>query len=101
MSIKFEAVANGVAKDKLDKFIKLASLSDAEEAADKVAETLKEFPEFATVAETAEEKKPKIVAGGNPNGKIGSVTKEEFNKMGYKERMELFNSDPALYNQLK
>lgn len=64
LSIKFEAVANGVAKDKLDKFIKLASLSDAEEAADKVAETLAEFPEFAAQTQQ-EDKKAKIVVGGN------------------------------------
>lgn len=76
LSIKFEAVSSGVAKDKLDKFIKLASLSDAEDAADKVAETLAEFPEFASVTQApAEEKKPKIVAGGNTN--TGTETDED------------------------
>lgn len=76
LSIKFEAVSSGVAKDKLDKFIKLASLSDAEDAAEKVAETLAEFPEFASVAQApAEEKKPKIVAGGNTN--TGTETDED------------------------
>lgn len=29
------------------------------------------------------------------------ITKEQFNKMSYKERVELFNSDPETYNKLK
>ena len=33
-------------------------------------------------------------------GQIG-ITKEQFNKMSYKERVELFNSDPETYNKLK
>ena len=34
--------------------------------------------------------------------KAGStVTKEQFKKMGYKEKMQIFNTDPELYNQLK
>ena len=99
LSIKFEAVSKGVAPDKLEKFIKLAKLSDEEEFADKVAETLKDFPEFATQQE--EPKTPKIVAGGNPNGTTNALTKEDFSKMGYAERMELFNTNPTLYNQLK
>ena len=33
-------------------------------------------------------------------GKVG-ITKEQFNKMSYKERVELFNSDPETYNKLK
>ena len=30
-----------------------------------------------------------------------TVTKEQFKKMGYKEKMQIFNTDPELYNQLK
>ena len=29
------------------------------------------------------------------------LTKEQFNKMTYKERVDLFNSNKELYNQLK
>lgn len=99
LRLQFEAVKNGVPEDKLEKFIKLAKLSDEEEFADKVAETLKDFPEF--VAQQEESKAPKIVAGGNPNGTTNALTKEDFSKMGYAERMELFNTNPTLYNQLK
>ena len=34
-------------------------------------------------------------------GAVDGVTKEAFNKMSYKERLELYNSDPELYNKLK
>lgn len=34
------------------------------------------------------------------NSTNGGVTKEEFNKMGYKERLDLYNSDRDLYNSL-
>lgn len=41
------------------------------------------------------------LAGGSPNG-IGSnsVTKEEFGKMSYKERLQIYNENQALYNEL-
>lgn len=35
-------------------------------------------------------------AGGQPTG----ITKEQFSKMGYKERVELMNSDPETYQNL-
>lgn len=34
-----------------------------------------------------------------PNGE--TITQEQFNKMGYAERLNLFNTDPDLYEQLK
>ena len=34
-----------------------------------------------------------------PNGE--TITKEQFDKMGYAERLNLFNTDPDLYEQLK
>lgn len=33
--------------------------------------------------------------------KKSTITKEQFDKMGYKERMELMNNDPDTYNELK
>lgn len=35
-----------------------------------------------------------------PAGNINSVTKEQFNRMGYKERLKLYNEDPELYKEL-
>ena len=34
-----------------------------------------------------------------PNGEV--ITKEQFSKMGYNERLNLFNSNPDLYEQLQ
>ena len=39
---------------------------------------------------------PKVSVGTN-----GALTKEQFNKLSYKERTDLFNANPTLYNQLK
>lgn len=39
---------------------------------------------------------PKMNIAGNT-----AMTKEQFNKLPYKDRMELFNTNPTLYNQLK
>ena len=41
------------------------------------------------------------LAGGTPQGNGGnSVTKEAFNKMSYKERLQIYNENQALYNEL-
>ena len=46
---------------------------------------------------------PKGVAPGNPGGKStgGTVTKEDFAKMTYSQRAELYSKDIELYNSLK
>lgn len=42
------------------------------------------------------------LAGGTPKAhEIGEITKEEFAKMSYRERLEVFNKDPTLYKQLR
>ena len=39
--------------------------------------------------------------GGKPQGVGGkSVTREDFNKMSYKERLQIYNENQALYNEL-
>ena len=41
------------------------------------------------------------LAGGRPQGVSGkSVTREDFNKMSYKERLQIYNENQALYNEL-
>lgn len=39
--------------------------------------------------------KPPVTAG-----EVNSITKEQFNRMGYKERLKLYNEDPELYKEL-
>lgn len=41
------------------------------------------------------------MGGGAKGGGKGSITKEEFGKMSYKERVELFNKQPDVYKTLK
>ncbi|WP_195979951.1 hypothetical protein [Clostridium butyricum] len=46
------------------------------------------------------EEKKNTYKPSNHNSTNGGVTKEEFDKMGYKERLDLYNSDRDLYNSL-
>lgn len=36
----------------------------------------------------------------SPKASATGITKEQFNKMGYRERLDLFNNDPTTYNSL-
>lgn len=53
----------------------------------------------------ADEKVTKMLAGKTPqrteHASSGTVTKEQFDRMGYQARLELANSNPELYKQLK
>lgn len=64
---------------------------------DKIAALKQQFPSnFASESKThiLENKLPN---GGDPGS---TVTKEEFNKMGYNSRVELRKENPELYNQM-
>ena len=41
------------------------------------------------------------LAGGTEKAGNGTITKEDFNKMSYKEKLNLFNENKALYDELK
>ena len=43
---------------------------------------------------------PKPPVGGTDPSKSGTVTPEQFKKMGYAERAKLYENDPELYNEL-
>ena len=48
-----------------------------------------------------EQSNPKPIFSGNVgNEKETVVTKDEFNKMGYSQRLKLFNENPEVYRQL-
>ena len=51
--------------------------------------------EVETKKEVDVNKLPKIETGDN------AITKEQFDKMGYKERTKLYNENPDVYNELK
>ena len=44
---------------------------------------------------------PKFTGNINQPGKTNQITKEVFNKMGYQDRLKLYNENKALYDQLK
>lgn len=59
--------------------------------------------QLKTIKETYKDLFTVNVSGREPNNNSGSqknVTKEQFAKMGYKERVDLYNSDKELYESL-
>lgn len=70
------------------------NVKDAKAVQDSIKE---EWAEFITVRGTkgADVQHPPKNESGN-----GAVTAEQFKKMGYNERLELYNKDPQAYNEL-
>lgn len=67
-------------------------------------DALKKAEDSSFLFNVAKEPKSKI-KGATPKasddgGKKGAITKEDFAKMGYKARMELYNTDKELYDSL-
>ena len=44
---------------------------------------------------------PNVVVKGATQGMTGDIDKAQFDKMGYQERLNLYNSNPELYKQFK
>lgn len=67
-------------------------------------EALKTAEDSSFLFNTADPSKPKVSGAtpkaGDPKSKAGKVTKEEFEKMGYKQRLEIYNTDKELYDAL-
>lgn len=80
-----------------DELVILLIGKDAESTKTNVENFTKSFNE-------AVELKVKEMLKGTPQKKLGGnaqLTKEEFNKMSYSERVELYNTNKGLYDQLK
>lgn len=73
----------------LSKYLNMGGVEDLETYLDEI---------FEIVVGKVEE--DNIYKPSNHNSTNGGVTKEEFDKMGYKERLDLYNSDRDLYNSL-
>ena len=81
--------------------IEFAEMLKAEDA-ESTFENIKIFE--AKFNEAVEKLVNERLKGKTPKAQTGAVegvTKEAFNKMSYMERLELYNSDPELYNKLK
>ena len=79
-------------------FAEMLKANDAESTFENIKVFEAKFNEAVErlVNERLKGKTPKALTGA-----VEGVTKEAFNKMSYKERLELYNSDPELYNKLK
>ncbi|MFS9219293.1 DUF4355 domain-containing protein [Streptococcus sanguinis] len=71
--------------------------------AESTQETISNFT--ALVNDIADKKVSEMLKGKTPRkveqSTAGAITKEQFDRMGYKERNELLQSNPELYAQLK
>lgn len=65
----------------------------------KAIESTKEANDYLFESEQARGTGGSLGNGGKGTGK--SITKEEFDKLSYKERVELFNKQPEIYKTLK
>lgn len=73
---------------------------------DDAEQTLEAINAFSTLVNDLADKKVSEMLKGKTPKKVeqtstGVITREQFNKMGYKDRNELINSNPELYKQLK
>lgn len=50
--------------------------------------------------ETAPQTPKGATPASSPKASATGITREQFNKMGYRDRLELFNNDPTTYNSL-
>lgn len=105
LSAKLSALSQGVNTDSLEDVIALAErlVTDEVSMDDAIGQVLGKYPQFGSAKEPVEkEKPPTFTVGGNPTAPTqGDVTKEDFNRMGYKEKSELFRTNPSLYAKLK
>ncbi|MBI6050333.1 hypothetical protein H8J84_07070, partial [Clostridium perfringens] len=58
------------------------------------------FKDLFTVEKVLGGKQPPNPPAGGTGGP-GQITREQFNKMGYMERNQLYKENPALYQQLR
>ena len=65
-------------------------------ASDHIKAVKEEWAEYVTTTTTTGAKTSTPPAN---NGKSG-VTKEDFQKMSYKDRLQIYNENPDLYNEL-
>ena len=96
-SAKSEISKRGVKN--IDAAMKLFDFEGIEDAEDSL---LKKVDSFVSQNDFLfEQSNPKPVFSGNVgNEKETVVTKDEFNKMGYAQRLKLFNENPEVYRQL-
>lgn len=102
LASKLAALSKGVNAEAVDDVIALAERLVADDISidDAIGQVLAKYPQFGK-QEPVEEKKPTITVPGNPSAQNSlEITKEEFDKMTYNERVELKQENPTLFNKL-
>lgn len=101
LNAKLAAISLGVNAESIDDVIALSErlVTDETSIEDAIKTVLGKYPHFGQTKDKA----PKITVAGNPsadNGQ-GSVSKEDFAKMSYQEKLDLKLKNKNLYDQLK
>ncbi|ASQ21745.1 TPA: hypothetical protein ACQNPB_001219 [Streptococcus pyogenes] len=101
LNAKLAAMSLGVNAESIDDVIALSErlVTDETSIEDAIKTVLGKYPHFGQTKDKA----PKITVAGNPsadNGQ-GSVSKEDFAKMSYQEKLNLKLKNKSLYDQLK
>ncbi|ASO68032.1 TPA: hypothetical protein ACKQCU_001565 [Streptococcus pyogenes] len=101
LNAKLAAMSLGVNAESIDDVIALSErlVTDETSMEDAIKTVLGKYPHFGQTKDKA----PKITVAGNPsadNGQ-GSVSKEDFSKMSYQEKLNLKLKNKSLYDQLK
>ncbi|HHJ7417416.1 hypothetical protein [Streptococcus pyogenes] len=101
LNAKLAAMSLGVNAESIDDVIALSErlVTDETSIEDAIKTILGKYPHFGQTKDKA----PKITVVGNPsadNGQ-GSVSKEDFAKMSYQEKLDLKLKNKNLYDQLK
>ncbi|HFI0694756.1 TPA: hypothetical protein ACGO4F_000821 [Streptococcus suis] len=102
LASKLAALSKGVNAEAVDDVIALAERLVADDVSidDAIGQVLAKYPQFGK-QEPIEEKKPTITVPGNPSAQNSlEITKEQFDKMTYNERVELKQENPTLFNKL-
>ncbi|WP_180273249.1 hypothetical protein [Streptococcus suis] len=102
LASKLAALSKGVNADAVDDVNALAERLVADDVSidDAIGQVLAKYPQFGK-QEPVEEKKPTITVPGNPSAQNSlEITKEQFDKMTYNERVELKQENPTLFNKL-
>lgn len=101
LNAKLAAMSLGVNAESIDDVIALSErlVTDEISIEDAIKTVLGKYPHFGQT----KDKSPKITVAGNPsadNGQ-GQVSKEDFAKMSYQEKLDLKLKNKSLYDQLK
>ncbi|HEL1768843.1 TPA: hypothetical protein TXV04_002002 [Streptococcus suis] len=103
LEAKLSALTQGVNADSVDDVIALSERLVNEDTTidEAIKQVVGKYPQFAAAPNTTE-KKPTFTVVDNPSASAKTdVSKDQFKEMTYMERLELKQTNPKLYEQLK